>query len=217
LQPDLLDSIGELTGKHLVCFCAPKACHGDVLLVLANPPEPFKVKPKKKVERITVRIKAPVKKPVKRVKAKSTGKTVRVRVDIHNKPDTRYPEERVIEVPEEDSNAALELAINKTGNWSDKDELWHMGFPFYNKESFVQSNDRIRLYYEWKYSYPSEEAFMELKDNSFSGFIAGFMVGRAYAQDQITTEQIDAWKKHRKTFMKLEQQDHTFDNGDIKF
>ena len=26
----------ELKGKHLVCFCAPKACHGDVLLEIAN-------------------------------------------------------------------------------------------------------------------------------------------------------------------------------------
>ena len=26
----------ELAGKDLVCFCAPKACHGDVLLEVAN-------------------------------------------------------------------------------------------------------------------------------------------------------------------------------------
>lgn len=26
----------ELAGKNLVCFCAPKPCHGDVLLALAN-------------------------------------------------------------------------------------------------------------------------------------------------------------------------------------
>lgn len=26
----------ELKGKDLVCFCAPKACHGDVLLRIAN-------------------------------------------------------------------------------------------------------------------------------------------------------------------------------------
>lgn len=26
----------ELKGKTLVCFCAPKACHGDVLLRIAN-------------------------------------------------------------------------------------------------------------------------------------------------------------------------------------
>lgn len=25
-----------LRGKNLVCFCAPKACHGDVLLAHAN-------------------------------------------------------------------------------------------------------------------------------------------------------------------------------------
>jgi len=26
----------ELAGKDLVCFCAPKMCHGDVLLEIAN-------------------------------------------------------------------------------------------------------------------------------------------------------------------------------------
>jgi hypothetical protein len=26
----------ELKGKNLVCFCAPKPCHGDVLLRIAN-------------------------------------------------------------------------------------------------------------------------------------------------------------------------------------
>lgn len=33
-KPDLLDSLGELTGKVLGCFCKPRACHGDVLLEL---------------------------------------------------------------------------------------------------------------------------------------------------------------------------------------
>lgn len=32
----LMARIGELKGKNLVCWCAPKACHGDVLLELAN-------------------------------------------------------------------------------------------------------------------------------------------------------------------------------------
>lgn len=36
-QPELMGSLHELTGKHLVCHCAPDACHGDVLIVLANP------------------------------------------------------------------------------------------------------------------------------------------------------------------------------------
>jgi hypothetical protein len=35
-QHDLLRSMGELRGKDLVCFCAPAACHGDLLLRLAN-------------------------------------------------------------------------------------------------------------------------------------------------------------------------------------
>jgi Domain of unknown function (DUF4326) len=36
VQHDLLRSIEELRGKDLVCFCAPAACHGDLLLRLAN-------------------------------------------------------------------------------------------------------------------------------------------------------------------------------------
>ena len=35
-QPELLDSIDELIGKTLGCWCAPQACHGDVLAFLAN-------------------------------------------------------------------------------------------------------------------------------------------------------------------------------------
>jgi hypothetical protein len=36
-NPKMLDAIRkELRGKDLVCFCSPKACHGDVLLQLAN-------------------------------------------------------------------------------------------------------------------------------------------------------------------------------------
>jgi hypothetical protein len=32
----LLRCLPELRGKDLVCYCAPKPCHGDVLLRLAN-------------------------------------------------------------------------------------------------------------------------------------------------------------------------------------
>ena len=32
-QPEFLD---ELRGKDLVCWCAPLACHADILLKLAN-------------------------------------------------------------------------------------------------------------------------------------------------------------------------------------
>lgn len=32
----LMDDIEELRGKDLICWCAPKACHGDTLLELAN-------------------------------------------------------------------------------------------------------------------------------------------------------------------------------------
>lgn len=35
-RPDLIADLRELRGKDLVCFCAPKMCHGDVLLELAN-------------------------------------------------------------------------------------------------------------------------------------------------------------------------------------
>lgn len=31
-----VDQLSELRGKDLVCWCAPQACHGDVLLDLAN-------------------------------------------------------------------------------------------------------------------------------------------------------------------------------------
>lgn len=37
-QPHLMAALPELRGRDLVCFCAPAACHGDVLLALANPP-----------------------------------------------------------------------------------------------------------------------------------------------------------------------------------
>jgi hypothetical protein len=35
-QHDLLRALDELRGRNLLCFCAPKACHGDLLLRLAN-------------------------------------------------------------------------------------------------------------------------------------------------------------------------------------
>lgn len=28
----------ELRGKHLVCWCAPRSCHADILLAVANEP-----------------------------------------------------------------------------------------------------------------------------------------------------------------------------------
>lgn len=38
-QPDMqARARRELAGKDLVCFCAPNACHGDVLLEVANSP-----------------------------------------------------------------------------------------------------------------------------------------------------------------------------------
>lgn len=35
-QHHLLRALDELRGQNLLCFCAPKACHGDLLLRLAN-------------------------------------------------------------------------------------------------------------------------------------------------------------------------------------
>ena len=35
-SPSLLARVPELRGKDLVCWCAPQACHGDVLLEIAN-------------------------------------------------------------------------------------------------------------------------------------------------------------------------------------
>lgn len=35
-QPELLADLHELKGKILGCWCSPSACHGDVLVRLAN-------------------------------------------------------------------------------------------------------------------------------------------------------------------------------------
>jgi len=35
-SPELLKQLGELRGKDLVCFCAPNACHGDVIIKIIN-------------------------------------------------------------------------------------------------------------------------------------------------------------------------------------
>ena len=35
-QPELAAALPELAGKTLGCWCAPRACHGDVLARLAN-------------------------------------------------------------------------------------------------------------------------------------------------------------------------------------
>lgn len=34
--PELWNSLEELEGKTLACWCKPKACHGDVLIKLLN-------------------------------------------------------------------------------------------------------------------------------------------------------------------------------------
>jgi len=35
-HPELIADLPELRGRILGCWCAPKECHGDVLLRLAN-------------------------------------------------------------------------------------------------------------------------------------------------------------------------------------
>ena|ERR1017187_9616706 len=35
-KPELLDSLHELEGKTLGCFCKPDSCHGDILLELLS-------------------------------------------------------------------------------------------------------------------------------------------------------------------------------------
>lgn len=36
-DPELLEQVRtELAGKDLVCCCKPKACHGDILIEIAN-------------------------------------------------------------------------------------------------------------------------------------------------------------------------------------
>ena len=35
-QTDLMNSLDELRGKDLICWCAPFACHAEVLRKLAN-------------------------------------------------------------------------------------------------------------------------------------------------------------------------------------
>lgn len=35
-QPALMNALDELGDRDLICWCAPLACHGDVLIELAN-------------------------------------------------------------------------------------------------------------------------------------------------------------------------------------
>ena len=35
-KPELMSRLGELKGKTLACWCTPAACHGDVLVRLAD-------------------------------------------------------------------------------------------------------------------------------------------------------------------------------------
>ena len=35
-EPALMNALDELRDRDLICWCAPLACHGDVLIELAN-------------------------------------------------------------------------------------------------------------------------------------------------------------------------------------
>lgn len=35
-HPELMDSLSELQGRVLGCWCAPRPCHGDILASLAD-------------------------------------------------------------------------------------------------------------------------------------------------------------------------------------
>jgi len=35
-QPELMDSLHEIQGKRIACWCAPLACHGNTLAELAD-------------------------------------------------------------------------------------------------------------------------------------------------------------------------------------
>lgn len=35
-RPDLIARLDKLKGHDLLCYCAPKFCHADILLLLAN-------------------------------------------------------------------------------------------------------------------------------------------------------------------------------------
>jgi len=47
-QPHLVGALHELRGKTLGCHCAPRACHADTLLELANAPEQPRPNPPRK-------------------------------------------------------------------------------------------------------------------------------------------------------------------------
>lgn len=45
-NPELMQRVRtELAGRDLACWCAPMACHADVLLEIANGTQPKKAKP----------------------------------------------------------------------------------------------------------------------------------------------------------------------------
>lgn len=35
-QPELIESLHELKGKTLGCYCKPKKCHGDIIASMVN-------------------------------------------------------------------------------------------------------------------------------------------------------------------------------------
>lgn len=51
-QPELMESLHELQGKRLGCWCKPLPCHGDILAVLANELDEKKEEPEEEIDEI---------------------------------------------------------------------------------------------------------------------------------------------------------------------
>lgn len=175
------------------------------------------------------RVRAPerIKAAVKQIKkpseseVKKQGETIRVLVDIHSDDQTAInPEwkgERFVEVEpdEKQDEAELKRIIEFMGNYSGKDSLWHYGSSFYNEETYQESRDRVRLYYESIHSYPSREYMERLgaKLGYHEGWMAGFIIGAAYGRDHIDEETIKQWEIDRAEKLRGKP----FDEGDIKY
>lgn len=51
-QHHLLRALEELCGRDLVCFCAPRSCHGDLLIRLANTTREQRIEWWRRIKRI---------------------------------------------------------------------------------------------------------------------------------------------------------------------
>src|SRR5258708_17587056 len=65
-EHQLLRALDELRGRDLVCFCAPAACHGDLLLRLANATRDEQIAWSRRVKAPASRARSPRPAPLKR-------------------------------------------------------------------------------------------------------------------------------------------------------